>query len=96
MPDITECYPRINLYSPGVNAARHLILTKENFLFRITEKLMTAHIPQTEHFSFQSMLYVHHNFGGPHGSKTNKNYDTYMLPCLQNANNFPDFRNQSD
>ena len=91
MPNVTRHYPQIKLYSPGIKEVRTPeIYWRKLFFQEQREKLTTAHIPQTEHFSFQSMLYVHHNFGGPHGSKTNKNYDIYMLPCLQNANNFSD------
>ena len=54
---------------------------------------MTTHIPQTEHFSFQSMLYVHHNFGGPHGpAKAKVINHTILSYCLKMPTTFRFFR----
>ena len=54
---------------------------------------MTTHIPQTEHFSFQSMLYVHHNFGGPHGPAKAKVIKHSILSyCLKMPTTFQIFR----
>ena len=45
----------------------HPHLTEENFLSDTEREVNDSTHSLTEHFSFQSMLYVHHNFGGPHG-----------------------------
>ena len=76
---------------------RHPKLTKENFPFRTKEKSTTTHIPQTEHFSFQSMLYVHHNFGGPHRpAKAKVINHTILSYYLKTPTTFQFFQNQSD
>ena len=50
----------------------HPKLTKENFLSD-TERSQWQHtFPNRALFHHQSMLYVHHNFGGPHGPVWNK------------------------
>ena len=69
MLDITECYPQIKLHSSDINTERTPAFDWRKLLYQIQREMDdNTHTPNRALFFLcQSMLYVHHNFGGPHG-----------------------------